>query len=72
MEAMINFQSLAGVMIYSFIGSVVFAVSFKVLDILVPGNFWHEIIEEHNNALAIIIGALGIGLSIIIAAAIKG
>lgn len=72
MENMINVQSLIAVVMYSVLGCISFAIAFKVLDLLTPNDLWHEILEEHNNALAIVVGAISIGLSIIIAAAIKG
>lgn len=72
MSDLINVQYLVNAIIFSLLGCLAFGVSFKVLDLLSPGNFWHEIIEEHNSALAILVGALSIGLSIIIGAAIKG
>jgi uncharacterized membrane protein YjfL (UPF0719 family) len=37
---------------------------------LAPFLLWKEIIEEHNTALAIIVGAMSLGICIIIAAAI--
>lgn len=72
MDIVINYQACVAVLLYSTLGCLVFGIAFKVMDFLVPGNFWQEIMEEHNQALAIIVGALGIGISIIIAAAIKG
>ena len=55
---------------FSLIGITVFIVSFVVIDRVTPYTLWKEIIDEHNTALAILIGAIAIGLSIIIAAAI--
>jgi putative membrane protein len=49
-----------------------FGISFFVIDKTTPGNFWHEIIEEHNTALSLIFCGFAIGISIIIAAAIGG
>tara|TARA_B100001971_G_C18268000_1_gene596022 strand:+ start:19545 stop:19763 length:219 start_codon:yes stop_codon:yes gene_type:complete len=72
MDGLINITNILSVIIYSLIGCVVFALAFKVLDILTPNDMWTEILEEHNNALAIIIGAVAIGLAIIISAAIRG
>ena len=62
----------------NFVAAVVFAVlgivilfgSFVVIDRLTPYTLWKEIIDEHNTALAILIGALALGISIIVAAAI--
>lgn len=72
MEGLINISSIVSVILYSLIGCFAFAIAFKVLDILTPNDMWTEILEEHNNALAIIIGSIAIGLAIIISAAIRG
>lgn len=72
MEHAFNFHQLLSAVVYTVFGSIAFAVAFKVLNWLTPNDFWHEILEEHNNALAIVIGAISIGLSIIIASAVKG
>ncbi len=56
--------------VYSVLGIVLFVAAFAVLDRLTPGSLWTEIIEEHNTALAVIMGAISIGISIVIAAAI--
>ena len=56
--------------VFALLGITVFLVSFFVVDRLTPYTLWKEIIEEHNTALAILIGAIALGMSIIIAAAI--
>jgi putative membrane protein len=56
--------------VYSVLGIVLFVASFAVLDRLTPGSLWTEIIEEHNTALAVMMGALSIAIGIVIAAAI--
>ena len=56
--------------VYALLGIVIFVLAIVVLDRMTPGTMWKEIIEEHNTALAIFIGCLAIGVSIIIAAAI--
>jgi len=61
-----------GSAVFSLLGLLVFALSFVALDKLTPGNLWHEIIDKHNVALAVIMGACAIGVSIIIAAALIG
>ncbi|MCA2958636.1 MAG: DUF350 domain-containing protein [Silvanigrellales bacterium] len=58
--------------IFSFLGLVIFVLGFYTLDKLTPGNLWHEIIEEHNVALAVVVGACALGISLIIAAALLG
>jgi putative membrane protein len=72
MESIINFSQLLSAVIYTIFGSFAFAIAFKVLNWLTPNDFWHEILEEHNQALAIVVGAISIGLAIIISAAVKG
>jgi putative membrane protein len=58
--------------VFSVIGVVVFWVSFVVIDTLTPYNLWKEISEDRNLALAIVVGAMSLGISTIIAAAIHG
>jgi uncharacterized membrane protein YjfL (UPF0719 family) len=59
-------------LIFVLIGLVVFAVAFAIVVLVSPFSVKKEIEEDQNSALAIIIGALIIGISIIIAAAING
>ena len=56
--------------IFAALGIVVLLVAFVVIDRVTPYTLWKEIIDEHNTALAILVGALALGISIIIAAAI--
>ncbi len=56
--------------VFAFIGIVVFTIFFVVLDKLTPYHLWKEIVQEHNQALAILVGALSIGICIIIASAV--
>ncbi len=72
MQNIIDFNQLLSAMVYTTFGSFAFAIAFRVLNWLTPNDFWHEILEEHNQALAIVIGAISIGLSIIISSAVKG
>jgi uncharacterized membrane protein YjfL (UPF0719 family) len=58
--------------VYSLIGIVMFAMSFLVIKLVTPFSLRKEIEEDHNTALAILIGSVILGLSIIIAAAISG
>ena len=66
----LHWGNMLAALIYSMIGLVVFAIAFIVVDKLTPYHLWKEIIEEHNTALAIIVGAVAIGIAIIVAAAI--
>lgn len=56
--------------VFAALGIVVFVLSFVVVDKLTPYDLWKEILEEHNTALAVLIGLASLGISIIIAAAI--
>ena len=70
MTGLINVGFLINAIIFSFLGVMIFWVSFLIIDKLTPYHLWKEIIEEHNTALAIVVGAMSLGICIIIAAAI--
>jgi uncharacterized membrane protein YjfL (UPF0719 family) len=63
---------LIGTLVYSLIGILMFAVSFLIIRLVTPFSLRKEIEEDQNTALAILIGSVILGLSIIIAAAIGG
>ena len=56
--------------IYSIVGIVMTAIGFKVVDWLTPGNLAEEIAHKENRALAILAGAIMLGICIIIAGVI--
>jgi uncharacterized membrane protein YjfL (UPF0719 family) len=56
--------------LFALIGIVIYFVGFIVLDKITPYHLWREINEKQNSALAILVGAVAIGLALIIAAAI--
>lgn len=58
--------------IFVAIGLIVFALAFVIVVLVSPFSVKKEIEEDQNSALAIIIGALIIGIAIIIASAING
>jgi uncharacterized membrane protein YjfL (UPF0719 family) len=62
--------NLIAAFVFSVLGIVVFLVTFVTVDRLTPYALWKEIIDEHNTALAVLIGSIALGMSIIIAAAI--
>ena len=72
MADLINLNSLFNSLLYSVLGVVVFWVSFIIADKITPYDLWREIVEERNIALAIIVAATALGISIIVAAAIHG
>jgi len=66
----VDIHALANALIYSVLGILIFAIAFVLIDKLTPYHLWKEIVEDKNVALAILIGALSIGMCIIIAAAV--
>jgi len=58
--------------IFVAIGLIVFAIAFLIVVLVAPFSVKKEIEEDQNTSLAIIIGALIIGVAMIIAAAIQG
>lgn len=63
-------SNLVAAAVFALLGIILFIAAFFLFDRLTPGLLWKEVIEEHNTSLAILIGAVAIGLSIIISAAI--
>jgi len=70
MTDLINVGFVVNAIVFAFLGVAIFWLSFLVIDKLTPYHLWKEIIEEHNTALAIVVGAMSLGLCVIIAAAI--
>lgn len=57
-------------LIFALVGIVIFVATFIVIDKMTPFHLWKEIIDDKNVALAILLGAMSIGLCVIIAAAV--
>jgi putative membrane protein len=68
--ASFNPGNLLNAAIYAILGIVIFILCFFLLDKMTPYHLWREIEEEKNVALAILIGAISLGMCIIIAAAV--
>jgi putative membrane protein len=67
---MTTLQNIEAAVTFAFIGIVVFVVAFVLIDRMTPYRLWKEIVEEKNLALAVLVGAMSIGICIIIAAAV--
>lgn len=63
-------SNVGNAILYAAIGIVIFASAFLVIDKVTPYNLWKEIVQEHNTALAILLGAMSLGICVIIASAI--
>ena len=61
-----------GSILYALVGVIVFWISFIVIDKITPYDLWKELIEQRNTALAMVVAAMCLGVSIIVAAAIHG
>ena len=59
-----------GSILYALIGVVIFWVCFFIIDKLTPVDLWREIVEKQNHALGMVVAAMCLGISIIVAAAI--
>ena len=65
-------QQLLAAVVFSVVGVSVLGLSFWLIDKLTPFSVVKEIEEDQNVALAVIVGAVILGISVIIAAAIVG
>lgn len=59
-----------GSIVYALIGVVIFWLCFVIIDKITPYKLWEEIIEKQNMALGMVVAAMCLGISIIVAAAI--
>jgi len=67
---MIPVANVISALVFTFLGILVFVLAFIIMDKVTPYHLWKEIVQEHNMALAILVGAMSIGICIIIASAI--
>lgn len=65
-----HFGSILNAVVYAVLGVVILFLSFLIWDKLTPYNLWKEINEEQNVALAIVVGAMALGVAIIVASAV--
>ena len=65
-----HISNLLNAVIYAALGILIFVVAFVVIDKMTPYHLWNEIVQDKNVALAVLIGAMSIGMCIIIAAAV--
>ncbi len=72
MDQVFNVKYLGASLLYSLLGIAIFALGFIIFDKLTPYDLWKEIVVEKNIALAIIVGSVALGISLIIASAIHG
>ncbi len=61
---------LINAIVYAVLGILIFVIAFAIIDKMTPYHLWKEIVEDKNVALAVLVGAMSIGMCIIIAAAV--
>jgi putative membrane protein len=59
-------------LIFAVIGILIFALAFWIIVKATPFSVRKEIEEDHNVAIAIVIGAIILGIALVVAAAIQG
>ncbi len=66
----VQIANVVNAIVYAAIGIIIFALAFAIIDKVTPYNLWKEIVQEHNTALAMLLGAMSLGICVIIAAAV--
>ena len=73
MELMgLKLGAIVGSLVFALMGVLIFWLCFVIIDKITPYDLWSEIIEKQNVALGLVVAALCLGISIIVAAAIHG
>lgn len=65
-------QHLLAAIVFSVVGVIVFFASLWLMEKLTPFSIIHEIGEEQNMAVALIVGMMVLGIAVIVGAAILG
>jgi putative membrane protein len=69
----IQMKYVVAALLYSGIGVLTYVLCFFLLDLLTPKvAIWKELVEKQNLALSVFLGAVAIGIAVIIASAIHG
>ncbi len=63
-------EAITSTLVFGLIGIVLALLGFKLFDLVTPGQLDAEIIQKQNIAAAILSGAVVLGISIIVAAAV--
>ncbi|OYY94569.1 MAG: hypothetical protein B7Y41_07010 [Hydrogenophilales bacterium 28-61-23] len=73
MEDAIHWNFVINAILFSAIGVGVFALCFGILEFFTPKvDLWDELTQKQNTALAIFLGAVMLGIAIIIGSAVHG
>ena len=71
-KAIIDVSAIASAAIYSVLGLLIFGLFWLLIVWLTPFSIRKEIEDDQNTSLGIILGAVIIGISMIISAAVSG
>lgn len=69
---LIHLQPIINSIVYSLVGIVILLVVYFIIEKITPENTWKEVVEKNNIAVAIVLAAFIIGISMIVSAAIHG
>ncbi|MFB3385939.1 DUF350 domain-containing protein [Flavobacterium sp. LAR06] len=69
---LIHAQPIANSIVYSFLGIIILLIAYFIIEKITPENTWKEVVQKNNIAVAIVLAAFIIGISMIISAAIHG
>ncbi|OXA92740.1 DUF350 domain-containing protein [Flavobacterium hercynium] len=69
---LLHLQPIINSIVYSLVGIVILLVVYFIIEKITPENTWKEVVEKNNIAVAIVLAAFIIGISMIVSAAIHG
>ena len=72
MEGQLLVRGIIGSLLFTGVGLIAFIVAYKVIEKVMPFSLRKELEEDQNVAVGVLMGAMMLGLAIIIAAAIHG
>lgn len=72
MKDILDVHHLAGAVVYSALGMLVFSAWFVLFDKLTPYDLWQEITVKQNRALATVVSGCAIAVGLIISASMIG
>ena len=55
-----------GSIVYALVGVLIFWLCFVIIDKITPYNLWEEIVVKQNRALALVVAAMCLGISLIV------
>ncbi|WP_291151191.1 DUF350 domain-containing protein [Flavobacterium sp. UBA7680] len=69
---LIHMQPIVNSIIFSVLGIIILLAAYFIIEKITPENTWKEVVEKNNVAVAIVLAAFIIGISMIVSAAIHG